>query len=143
MTDSTVLQIAKLVNTHSQFIEVEILPVQQQKNTTDCAVFAIAFAIEICIGTDLTTIAFEQNKMRNHLLDCLLNHKITCFPKTKKVVSRAIHRIHKIKVYCICRMPDFYDSDMVECEMCKEWFHYKCVTVKHFNDWKCVQCCNS
>ena len=140
LNQATVLQIANIINTQNPFIQIEIMSVQQQQNTIDCAMFAIAFAVEICIGIDVERISFKQKDMRNHLLQCLLNHKITPFPKSDKVVSKSLPGIIRINVYCICRFPDFFDSDMIECEVCKDWFHYKRVTIKNFSNWKCMKC---
>ena len=53
LNQATVLQIANIINTQNPFIQIEIMSVQQQQNTIDCAMFAIAFAVEICIGNDV------------------------------------------------------------------------------------------
>ena len=45
------------------------------------------------------------------------------------------------KVYCKCRKPSF--GEMIECEQCKEWFHYECVDIDEDNvpeDWICEEC---
>ena len=49
LTQATVLQIANIINTQNQ---IKIMSVQQQQNTIDCAMFAFAFAVEICIVKD-------------------------------------------------------------------------------------------
>ena len=40
------------------------------------------------------------------------------------------HKQTKIKVYCICRLPEFMDSQWIQCSTCKEWYHSDtCVNV--------------
>ena len=50
----------------------------------------------------------------------------------------------KEKVYCICKGPGF--GKMIECELCKEWFHLDCVGIKEGEEpdasdcWYCKKC---
>ncbi len=30
-------------------------------------------------------------------------------------------------IFCICRKPYENEMDMIECEICDEWYHYKCI----------------
>lgn len=30
-------------------------------------------------------------------------------------------------IFCICRKPYENEMDMIECEICGEWYHYKCI----------------
>ena len=142
LNHNTILQIAKITNTHLPFIELQIVPAQQQENTSDCGIFAIAFAIEICLGNPVESVSFEQCEMRAHLFRCLINHKFTKFPSTKKKVQRPFlsSKVLRIDVYCICRMPDFFDYDMIECDSCQEWFHYECVSIESVDNWICRNC---
>jgi len=34
----------------------------------------------------------------------------------------------KVKLYCVCRRPDD-GSPMVQCDVCKEWFHCRCINI--------------
>ena len=41
------------------------------------------------------------------------------------------HKRHLfVYVYCTCKMPETFDSRMVQCDACKLWFHFKCVGLK-------------
>ena len=51
------------------------IPVQQQKNGSDCGVFHIAFAICLVYGGSPCNIIFDFPKMCLHLLRCL--HSLT------------------------------------------------------------------
>ena len=45
------------------------------------------------------------------------------------------------KKFCICRGPSY--GDMIECEICEEWFHFKCVGIKEGEEpkeWHCKNC---
>ena len=45
------------------------------------------------------------------------------------------------KVHCICRKHSF--GNMIECDQCKEWFHYECVNIDEDNvpeEWTCQEC---
>ncbi|KAK0429032.1 hypothetical protein QR680_011144 [Steinernema hermaphroditum] len=43
-----------------------------------------------------------------------------------KAVSKKRKSPVKEKLYCICRGPDV-GTEMVKCDMCRDWFHFKCV----------------
>ena len=135
LNHNTILQIAKITNTHLPFIELQIVPAQQQENTSN------AFAIEICLGNPVESVSFEQCEMRAHLFRFLINHKFTKFPSTKKKVQRPFlsSKVLRIDVYCIYRMPDFFDYD-IECDSCQEWFHYECVSIESVDNWICRNC---
>ncbi len=149
LTSSTILQIANLVNTSKQSFKVEKIPVQQQQGLKDCALFALAFAMELCIQNvkDIETVCFDQKKMRTHLCDCLEDGKMTPFPKLGSFspnVVRSSYSLLKISVYCLCRLPDIYDDDMIKCDSCKKWYHYKCVALPIGQEtadyWSCSFC---
>ena len=53
------------------FQKLEFAPCQQQRNGSDCGVFAIAFATSIVLGSAPQNITFDIAKMRPHLVACL------------------------------------------------------------------------
>ena len=57
--------------------------VQQQGNTSDCGVFAVAFATHAALGLGPEGVEFDIGAMRGHLLGCLLDRKMTPFPITE------------------------------------------------------------
>ena len=65
--------VADVMKSSSDEIVVKYCDVQWQKEGSDCGLelFAIAFAFSLCCGIDLTTVRFEQEKMRPHLIKCL------------------------------------------------------------------------
>ena len=55
---------------HGEWVDHHVMvdvPNKQQHGTKDCSVFAIAYAYHASLGDDLTTIMFDQTKMREHL----------------------------------------------------------------------------
>ena len=58
---------------------VHIPPVQQQKGSNDCGVYAIAFAVHAALGDDVKHLEFNQTQMRNHLLQCFRKKNLCSF----------------------------------------------------------------
>lgn len=126
-------------------LHVEISPVHQQYGVVDCGVFAIAFATDLCHELDPVAAAYDQRKMREHLIACLERMTFQPFPQVKTNVRISARVFKTIKVYCTCRLPEKFDSQMVECERCFEWFHYCCVGISNSNSkqtshWLCTLC---
>ena len=152
---SMILQMAQIYrapnNQHS--LSVKVLPVQQQNGYRDCGLFAIAFATEICRGQNPSKAVFIQTQMRGHFFRCLTTGNMMPFPqfpqKERATLPQQItlrpnlNTIH-VTVYCVCRMPDHYDTNMVQCEACEGWYHYSCMGFKQKRDipkvWKCRYC---
>ena len=63
-----------------KFVGIDIVPVQQQRNGSDCGVFSIAFATCIVYGLNPGTAKFDVPQMRPHLSKCLRTGVITPFP---------------------------------------------------------------
>ena len=59
---------------------MHVMPVQQQKNNTDCGIYAIAFAYFIANDTDLSIVSLDKTKLRKHLYFCFQNSKMASFP---------------------------------------------------------------
>lgn len=58
--------------------------VQQQLGICDCGLFALAFMIALCENIDPSTLRFDQDKMREHYLECNANNKLKQFPYLDK-----------------------------------------------------------
>ena len=152
---SMILQMAQIYrapNNHST-ISVKVLPVQQQNGYRDCGLFAIAFATEICRGQDPSRAVFIKTQMRGHLFKCLTNRNMMPFPQFPQqekamlppqiALRPHVNTIH-VTVHCVCRMPDHYDTNMVQCEACEGWYNYSRMGIKKERDipkvWKCGYC---
>ena len=73
-------------NDASKALQVKIPRVQQQPNFYDCGLFAIANVVEFCFSPDSFNprIIYDVSKMRQHLIECLENGKMSAFPKEKE-----------------------------------------------------------
>ena len=60
---------------------VSFLPVQRQNYGHNCGLFAIAFAAEILDGASPIDAVSDVKEMRQHLICCLENLKLTQFPQ--------------------------------------------------------------
>ena len=65
----------------NNFTGMNIVPVQQQGNGSDCGVFSIAFATCIVYGRDPSIVTFDVPQMRPHLSRCLKTGVLSPFPQ--------------------------------------------------------------
>ena len=48
-----------------------------------------------------------------------------------------------VHVYCVCHLPESYDTNMIQCDQCGSWFHLKCMGLRKNalpDTWFCVHC---
>ena len=125
-------------------ISVIALPVQQQRGSTVCGVMSIAFAYHAAARDNVPEITFDQPLMWQHLIDCFEKEYFTPFPTASNtnVIMRSVWKEFTILLHCHCNLPECYDSNMIECEVCGKWFHYRCVqlTKAPKTMWKCSNC---
>ena len=142
--DTIILQISKIFSCSSKSaLRVEVLSVQQQVGALDCGLYAIANAVEARLQTD---VVYDQQKLRDYLLQCLRNRKFVRFPQFSgtEPLPRPTCTVRKIKLYCVCRMPKEFDERMICCDTCDEWYHYCCVQLSVLDNpelWNCSVCC--
>ena len=146
---SVIKQVCSLVKTPSERLYFNIVDVMRQRNSFDCGLHALATAVDIVFKRDPARSHWDLSSMRAHLVLCLERRKIYPFPTTSERPIRFGRRIKfykEIDVHCCCRMP--YDSKeldgMIQCQMCKVWFHGRCVSTnieeyKH-RSWLCNKC---
>ena len=138
---SMILQMAQIYRApiNQSSLSVELLPVQQQNGYRDCGLFAIAFATEICRGQNPSKVVFIQTQMWGHFFRCITTGNMMPFPQFPQEEKATLPQqitllpnlstIH-VTVCCVCRMPDHYDTNMVQCEACKGWYHYSGIQTK-------------
>ena len=127
----------QLVRIYSPLIRDESLvitavSVQQQSGRTDCGFFTTAFALHTAMRNNFKIICFEQSPMRQHLLECLQNEALTEFPQSTSPSAKHRSKVSHIVInlFCTFKMPESFDSKMIECDRCAYWFHFKCVGLK-------------
>lgn len=148
LPNSVLLQIARIysrtISLTQPTLEIKILSVQQQTGFDDCGIFAIAYAVEICHGNNPENCRFKQSLMRSHLRHCLEVGRLTSFPTSSSPCRVCSHKVVSLGLYCICRMPEWYDENMVNCDACGCWFHFSCM--KRLKNryvkgrWECLSC---
>ena len=128
-------QIAAMIKTPQSTFQMRIVNVQRQSGSSDCALFAVAFATAICGSTDTHLVTFVQPKMRSHLQYYFDVEKMTGFPSARAVrLGRSRVRAKKeVDNYCRCRLlwrkADDTRGDLIQCSMCNEWYHQCCKLV--------------
>lgn len=150
MTLITKKQIAALLHTQAECIDVQIMPVKQQTNSTDCGEYAIVFATSLCHGVDPSMIKFNRQAIRSHLWKCIEEgNAIEMFPCVVPSAMCTTCNSHVINIYCTCRQPYSPAKDMAECSSCSKWYHKKCMKIPHkvFKykqcKWQCKSCNNN
>ena len=122
----------------TDIVPVKIHKIQQQTNSVDCGVFAIAFMTEFCFSgwNGKNSIHFDTNVMRNHLLiKCMEDKQFSPFSKIKPVKSKVTLNMKNtsvnlsIKKECKaeCDLPNLFE-DMVSCDKCSTWYHFDCAS---------------
>ena len=148
-TTSVKSSIARIMFCPSSPLCLNYMDVTQQRNGYDCGIFSIAYAYDICRGKDPCQVDYNHKSIRRHLATCFEKKNITKFPSVgdRSIVNR-IRYSELIDLYCVCRMPEKCEGeeDMVECELCRIWFHQKCLDIPDHifddkdNSWTCTHC---
>ena len=116
---------------------------QQQHESSDCGLFALAFASVLASGSHPSGYRFQQKLLRHHLHMCLEQNTFQGFPITRlgRVNMKAIKYSYSIAIYCYCRMPETFAKTMNKCDRCSKWFHLDvCVDTNFLNKWFCENC---
>ena len=129
VTEKVAKQIFDLSFCESDNLNINLKPVQQQTNGTNCGIFAIAYALSIVHGIDPTTIRFEEKRMRKHLVTCMEQKKLTPFPRLNYFPRPCKGATVIVAIYCSCRCPYDAKEKMARCDHCKLWFHKKCTDI--------------
>ena len=83
-TDFLLNQIRQLFSCDNSMPNFEQIKCYEQVGSTDCGLFAIAYAADILNGNNIYDLIYDQTKMREHLIACFEQRKITTFPLHKK-----------------------------------------------------------
>ena len=148
ISSDTVKQICSIVHSLKKSIEIEIMDVLKQHGSTDCGLFALAYATSLCLGELPTERRYNQGELRAHL-SSIFEHRNPHpqpFPSChrEKIPASIIKRTMVIPVFCYCRLPE--EGSMIECCRCSEWYHEECERVdqevweKEEIDWICTKC---
>ena len=142
--------IASLIHTKDQQILVKIEDVQNQEDSSSCGLFAIAYAVSLCLTDDPRQIQFDKNALRAHLLKCLVQRKMSRFPQLSGSRKPSLGNLVPISVHCTCRLPLDPDdvSGVEKCSLCNDLYHRECETNRRWlmiskngvKMWICSKC---
>lgn len=140
-------QIAAIIQSSSKSITLQLEPTQEQSGDSDCGLFSIAYATEVCYGNDVSSLRYYQDRLRSHLIECLKSKKMVPFPSKSCRRRKATPTIITFDVFCCCRLPEFVEKEpMAACEKCQEWYHCSCENIPSevFTNkdevWLCSRC---
>ena len=145
ITLKTIRQVCALWKCPTKLGTFRLVNIQRQPNSSDCGLFAVASATELVHGKDPILSYWDTSKMRSHLIKCLEQKKIECFPQSKcrRIPPGSFFRkIERKELLCVCRMPNDKRKGMIQCDGCKLWFHKECMNIdqnKSYSEenWKC------
>ena len=110
--------VARLVQCVEPSFKIEVMNISKQSGAVDCGLYAIAVLTSLAFGQDPTTLVYDQEAMRPHLITSFETKKIVPFPVLKH--RRPADKVAKLKnAFCIatvgCLMMDM------------KWFAVICV----------------
>ena len=74
------------VKPYSGVVDARIAETQKQSGSSDCALFVIGWAYEICRGRDIEEVYLSQNRLRSHLVRCFEDEELCSFPQSNCVL---------------------------------------------------------
>ena len=87
LSDDLKSQLQKIYS-HRKQLTIQFPRVQQQQGSSDCGVFAVAYAVDCALGLDPTAVKYDQSLMS--LKHCLREKQFSRFPCGKRS-CRAAH----------------------------------------------------
>ena len=124
------VQVAAILHINEKCFELQYIDIQRQCGGSDCALFAIANCTALCMGEDPQLLRYNQWQMRQHLEKCYELGTMQLFPHQKivpRVKRQRVCASFTVVVYCLCRQVYTNGSAMIQCHVCQEWYHDKCV----------------
>ena len=72
--------VSSLIRPSSNSFAFQLKSCQLQKNSSDCGIFAIAFAMTLACGESPSFSSYSPSQMRSHLVSCFKKKEIDPFP---------------------------------------------------------------
>ena len=116
----TIHVIASLMFSTASQLVVRMMDVWRQSNDSDCGVLAIAFACDVCSGSDFCNVKFDHKSIRQHLATCLEKCSLSRFPVVGEQRNTGVKHTQTVDLHCSCHMPEERGDKMAEC---KTWYH--------------------
>ena len=129
----------------AESVAFEYVPMQQQTGGIDCGLFAAAVATGLVYGRDPATTHFDQEKLREHFIQCEKKGKLTVFPEKEGDCNMRCAAISGvIPLLGCCRNPESF-GEIIRCRECGNKSHRSCVGMasaseSECREWRCVHC---
>ena len=140
-------QVSTIMNCEADAVILRVMNIRHQWSGQACGLYAIAVAVDLCLGNDPCFSLYDEENMRSHLELCFRKQRIAQFPQQFRDISQRVLKEVCVPVYCICRYPDCTTcfGDMVCCDMCDQWFHENCLCIQDIkalkkSKWFCFRC---
>ena len=108
--------------------------------------FSVTFAYDAALGENVGRTTFAHARRDAPPSRAVLDaRKLMPFPGE----SKKVHRYRKnffffVPLYCACGLPESHESEMVLCDRCGQWFHFRCMHIQISNTtsetWICSDC---
>ena len=102
-TDHGIETICSILYTPTNEVHLHFMDVDKQTNHSDCGLYAIVYAIDLCCDEDVCFRKYDT--VTSVLSKCFESRKITAFPSLDRSSSHVVAK-KCINVRCYCRMPD-------------------------------------
>ena len=104
--------LTKLIKSKNKCFTAQITNTIKQSGSSDCGVFAAAYATSLTFGHNPCAFVYDQCRMREHLLRCLQQKKMEPFPYI--IMQRTgTPRVQSVDVFCYCRCPNSWNAMVV------------------------------
>ena len=144
--DTVKEQVSTIMNCEVAAIIIRVMNIERQRSGHACGLYAIAVAVDLCLGNDPCSSLYDEENMRNHLELCFRKRAIAQFPQEFRDTSQRVLKEISVPVYCICHYPDCTTcfGDMVCCDSCGQWLHERCLCIQDIkalkSKWFCFRC---
>lgn len=101
------------------------VPVQQQHDVIDCFYFSAAFAYHFLKGDDPAELAFNQDKLRSHIFQCILAGQMNDFELLDDGLQVQRCVAEQLTHAVICSCGNYKTEPVVAC-LCGGLFHKAC-----------------
>ena len=96
-------------------LTIECLNAQKQLGISDCGLMAIAFITCLLFKQDPVNVKFNQESMRQHLINCIQSEVMKLFPvHTYQCVKNRILATVRETLYCSYCQTYVTDDNMIE-----------------------------
>ena len=78
--DTVQEQVNTIMNCEAAAIIVRVMNIERQQSGHACGLYAIAVAVDLCLGNDPCLSLYDEESIRNHLELCFSKQAIAQFP---------------------------------------------------------------